>query len=81
MPSEMGNSDSGVEAFLLGVGVEFELVLRTLELEWSFENIDRVGLELELKFLIRYGVGMAYHRSCPSLVNHRIQLCTEVECI
>jgi hypothetical protein len=35
-----------------------------LELEWSFENIDGVGVEI----LIRYGVGVAYPRSCPSLV-------------
>ncbi len=40
----MGKSNSGVDAFLLGVEVE-----------------------LELKFLIRYGVGVAYPRSCPSL--------------
>jgi hypothetical protein len=53
--SEMGNSNSGVDAFLLGVGVELELVLPTLELEleWSFEKIDGVGVELELKFLIQ----------------------------
>jgi hypothetical protein len=52
----MGNSNSGVDAFLLGVGVESELVLLTLELEleWSFENID--------------GVGVAYPRTCPSLI-------------
>jgi hypothetical protein len=66
--SEMGNSNSGaevnsgVDAFLLGVGVELELVLPTLELEleWSFEKIDGVGVELELKFLIRYGVGVEF---------------------
>ncbi len=47
---------------------ELELVLLTLELEleWSFENIDGVGVELELKFLIRYGVGV--QRSAPSRV-------------
>jgi hypothetical protein len=53
----MGNSNSGVDAFLLGVGVKLELVFLTLELELelerSFENID--------------GVGVAYPQSCPSL--------------
>jgi hypothetical protein len=34
--------------------VELELVLPTLdlELEWSFANLDGVGVELELKFLL-----------------------------
>jgi len=54
----MGNSNSGVDAFLLGVGVELELVLLTLE--WSFENID--------------GVGVAYPRSCPSLTGNTLTL-------
>jgi hypothetical protein len=42
-----------------------------MELEWSFEKIDGVGVELELKFLIRYGVGVAYPRSCPSLLGSK----------
>jgi len=45
----MGNYNSGVDAFLLGV-----------------------GMELELKFLIRYGAGVAYRRSCPSLASMNI---------
>ncbi len=49
----MGNSNSGA-GVNSGVGVESELVLLTLELELSFENID--------------GVGVAYPRTCPSLI-------------
>jgi hypothetical protein len=44
----MDKSSSGVDAFLLGVGGESELVLLTLELElkWSFENINGVGVDI-----------------------------------
>ena len=71
----MGNSNSGagvnsgVDAFFTrswsGVGVEvFNLIM---ELEWSFEKIDGVGVELELKFLIGCGVGVELEWLTPEL--------------
>jgi hypothetical protein len=51
--------------------VELELVLPTLELEleWSFEKTDGVGVELELKFLIRYGVGAELEWLTPGVAH------------
>ena len=51
--------------------MELELVLPTLELEleWSFEKIDEVGVELELKFLIRYGVGVELEWLTPGVAH------------
>ena len=43
-----------------------------MELEWSFEKIDGVGVELELKFLIRYGVGVELEWLTPGVAH----LCT-----
>jgi len=49
-----------------------ELTLFYSELEWSFENIDRVGVEIFNKVWSWSGVGVAYRRSCPSLASMNI---------
>ncbi len=48
---------------------ELTLFYSELELEWSFGKTDGIGVELELKFLIRYGVGAELEWLTPGVAH------------